>query len=125
MQKLIQEVKELVEKEYGRAGVAFGLTNHSDHESFAVMMEEFDEAGVEFDGFSKGMGSFWAMVKEDASDDIKYEQLKKMELTALLAACEMIQVSAMAKKAAITVCDRGAVSEFTQEVNNGENICRN
>lgn len=124
MQKLIEEVKELVEKEYGRAGVVFGLTNHSDHESFAVMMEELDEAGVEFDGFSKGLGQFWAMVKGNAPDPDKYSQLKQMELTALLAACEMIQVAAMAKKAAITVCDRGAVKEFAEEVNKNENICR-
>lgn len=125
MQKLVEEVKELVEREYGRAGVTFGLSNHSDHESFAIIMEELDEAGEEFDSFFKQLGLFWALVKSNASDNEKFNQLKRMEVTALLAACEMIQVAAMAKKAAITVCDRGAVREFTaEEVNDGQSICR-
>ena len=114
MQKLVEEVNELVEREYGRAGSTFGLFNHSDHESFAIIKEELDEAGEEFDSFSKQLGLFWASVKSDASDNKKFNQLKMMEVTALLAACEMIQVAAMAKKAALTVCNRGAINELKE-----------
>ena len=80
MQKLVEEVKELVEREYGRAGATFGLFNHSDHESFAIIKEELDEAGEEFDRFSKQLGLFWASVKSDASDNKKFDQLKMMEV---------------------------------------------
>ena len=51
MEKLIQEANELVEREYGRAGDRYGLTNHSDHESYAIILEELQEAKAEVDAF--------------------------------------------------------------------------
>lgn len=114
MKKLIAEVTELIEREYGRAGAKFGLTNHSDHESYAVILEEFQEAQNEVDAFERDMSMFWSMVREDVNDNNKYARLCRMQTKALLGACEMIQVAAMAKKAAMTVCDRGAINELTE-----------
>lgn len=114
MKKLIAEVIELVEREYGRAGAKFGLTNHSDHESYAILLEELQEAKAEFDSVRKYLDEFWDYVKGDFSIDSKFACCGDMERRALLCACEMIQVAAMAKKAALTVCERGAVQELQE-----------
>lgn len=107
MNKLIDEVKDLIEKEYGRAGAKFGLTNHSDHESYAVLLEEFQEAQAEAHSFEHHMKEFWECVKGDYAPYDKFVTCVDMEKKALLCACEMIQVAAMSKKAAMTICERG------------------
>lgn len=109
MDMLIMEVMELVEHEYGRASAKFGPTNHSDHESYAVILEEIQEAKLNIDSFEKEMSVFWDMVKDNADDRSKCAGLRRMQSEALLGACELIQVAAMAKKAVLTVCDRGNV----------------
>jgi hypothetical protein len=119
MDKLIAEVTECVEREYGRAGARYGLTNHSDHESFAVILEEVQETNDEYENFDRELNGFWSLVKSDGDDLSKYSRLLAMHRYALFAACEMIQVAAMAKKAAITVCDRGAIREFKER---GESV---
>lgn len=114
MNKLIEEVTELVEREYGRAGAKFGLTNHSDHESYAILLEEFEEAQNEMYGADKYLKEFWELVKGEYNSYGKLTCCKDMERKALLCACEMIQVAAMAKKAALTLCDRGATAELKE-----------
>lgn len=111
MNKLIEEVTELIEREYGRAGAKFGLTNHSDHESYAVILEELQEAEQEVARFKDALNAFWHFVKNDYVDHDKFAECEEMNRRALLGACEMIQVAAMAKKAALTVCDRAAMAE--------------
>ena len=115
MEKLIAEVTECVEREYGRAGAKFGLTNHSDHESYAVLLEELQEARVEFGTVEKQLEGFWALTKCNDPDTKKYQKLMQMQKNAIFGACELIQVAAMAKKAALTVCDRGAIRDFKGE----------
>lgn len=115
MNKLISEVKECIEREYGRAGANFGLTNHSDHESYAVILEEFQEASSEMERIRSDLEHFWYFTMHDYDDEDKAKACHKMWKHAMLAACELIQVSAMAQKALITVCDRGAVTEFRKE----------
>lgn len=117
MDELIAEVTECVNKEYGRAGARFGLTNHSDHESYAVILEELQEAKQEIGHFERALSDFWHFVKNDFVDSDKLIECQEMERRALLGACELIQVAAMAKKAAITICDRGAAKEFKGKEN--------
>ena len=112
MYKLIEEVKECIEREYGRAGAHFGLTHHSDHEAYAVLLEEYSEAKFEATMFHTHLEEFWNYVMRDDDPDIKLVCCQDMEKKALLCACEMIQVAAMAKKAALTVCDRAAQNEI-------------
>lgn len=120
MDKLMAEVNECIEREYGRAGAKFGLTNHSDHESYAVLLEELQEAQVEIKTVEHQLGLFWGHTKCNDNDHVKYRLLMQMEKNALFCACEMIQVAAMAKKAAMTVCDRGAIKEFKGEEGDSE-----
>lgn len=120
MNKLIEEVTELIEREYGRAGAKFGLTNHSDHESYAVLLEEFQEAQVELKTVERQLEMFWGHTKCNDTDHVKYRLLMQMARNAVFGACEMIQVAAMAKKAAMTVCDRGAIKEFKGEASDSE-----
>ena len=112
MDKLLTEVTESIEREYGRAGAKFGLTNHSDHESYAILLEEMDEAHDEFTNCHIQMEHFWDQVKGNQEDYSKHHCLTRMYTYALYAACEMIQVAAMAKKAALTVAERGMVNEL-------------
>lgn len=114
MHKLIDEVSDLVEAEYGRAGAKFGLTNHSDHESYAIILEELQEAKADMEIFESRMAVFWASVKINDDDHTKFTHLLHMQSAAMLGACELIQVAAMCKKAALTVCDRGAIKEFRE-----------
>ena len=106
MEKLISEVIDCVDKEYGRASAKFGPTNNSDHESYAIMLEEFQEAEDEMCNLDNVIHSFWDCVKHNSDDRVKLSLCNTMERTAILAACEMIQVAAMAKKAAITISSR-------------------
>lgn len=112
MERLINEVKESVEREYGRAAAKFGTVNNSDHESYAVILEEFDESKKEIENVDRRLKLFWEQVKLNDNDDNKFQMLKNLETSAVLAAAEMVQVAAMAKKAAITVCDRNAKEEL-------------
>lgn len=115
MQKLIEDVGRLVEEEYGRAGAKFGLTNNSDHESYAVLLEEVEETESELEAFREDMKQLWQLIKCDDTDWSKHRVLHHMRRKALLAACECIQVAAMCKKADITVCNRGALIELSEE----------
>lgn len=113
MDKLIEEVSTLVQHEYARASDKFGHVNHSDHESYAVLLEEFQEAQYEVHHAEKTLDKFWDLVKRDYFDDSKVVELDTLKKQALFAACELIQVAAMSEKAMITIRRR--------QVN--ENLC--
>lgn len=115
MDKLIADVKGLVEEEYGRASVKFGATNNSDHESYAVLLEEMEETEVEVQFVRAQLDRFWDLTKNNDDDTSKYSRLLEMERRAVLAACEIIQVAAMAHKAAETVGNRSVFVDFTKQ----------
>jgi hypothetical protein len=102
MKRLLESVQSIVAEEYGRACEKFGPTNNSDHESYAVIQEEFEEACHEFNNTANNINAFWEAVKNNHSTDYKQAYLSGVERAALLAACEMIQVAAMAYKAKVT-----------------------
>lgn len=115
MDKLIEDVKKLVDEEYNRAAIKFGATNNSDHESYAVLLEELEEADAELCQVQNQLEKFWLLTKANDSDISKYSRLLEMERRAVLAACEMIQVAAMAKKAALTVESGNVYVDMTEE----------
>ena len=110
MEKLLKEVQECVEAEYGRAAAKFGCTNHSDHESYAIIKEELEGAQAEMESVALKLAQFWHLTRTNDEDVCKYNRLLEMQHSAMLAACECIQVAAMAMKAALTIADRNVVS---------------
>lgn len=69
----------------------------SAHEGYALIKEEIEEAQHEMERLEQQMGHLWTSIKgNDVSVYPHY--LKQIQQTAILAACEMIQVAAMAEK---------------------------
>lgn len=98
MKKLIESVDLIVNEEYDRASKDHGERFHSQHEAYAVIKEEMEEAQEEIEIVDDKLGEFWEAAKRDflygcnLNAGIIYKR-------AMNGACEMIQVAAMAKKA--------------------------
>lgn len=103
MQELIRETTQLVGNEYARASSKFGPVHNSDHESAAVLCEELEEVREELRELSDNYLEFWNLVKSNADKQHKQRVLKRLKNKAVLAACEAIQVAAMAYKAERTL----------------------
>lgn len=103
MNELMVKIAEMVANEYSRAAGIYGLYNNSDHESFAVILEEFQEASENMTYSGQAIDIFWGHVKKDADSSLKLEALGLLYQNAMLAACELVQVAAMAKKAEVTL----------------------
>ena len=97
MKDLMKEVRASVSVEYARAADKFGVANNSSHESYAVILEEFDEAQGQAEGFADEFKRYWAAVKCNDADTA--EMLSFMQDCAEHAAAEWIQVAAMCHKA--------------------------
>jgi hypothetical protein len=98
MKELLNEVQASVFMEYGRASEKFGKANNSPHESYAVILEEFEEAKNEVNMFEYNLRSFWNAIKAYTATKC---QLQQMRAIAEKAAAEWIQVAAMCYKATI------------------------
>lgn len=107
MENLYKDVRKLMSDEYVRAAAKFGQFNSSDHESFAVILEELEESVVETNVCHQHINDFWNLTKDkNATDFDKKEVLKRLENSALLAACEFIQVATTAYKAHLSIMQR-------------------
>lgn len=98
MQELIQGVEALVGEEYGRAAAEHGAAAHSPHEGYALIKEETEEAQEEMEELKQRLDHLWCCVK---NDEVQYgpHYLGYIRKAAVLGACELIQVAAMADKA--------------------------
>lgn len=96
MDGLIQIATQMANNECQRGIAQYGLTA-SAHEGYALIKEELEEAQDEITRVELMMGHLWTSIKcnEDSVFPHYLDQIKK---TAILAACEMIQVAAMAEK---------------------------
>ena len=103
MEELIKQVINSECEEYGRASVKFGAVNNSDHESYAVLREEVDEAVDRLDDVDGLTDVFFEMVKHNEEDGRKLELLSHIQHCAEEGAAEMIQAAAMARKAIATI----------------------
>lgn len=107
MTELIKTVTTVVGEEYVRAAAKFGPTNNSDHESYGIILEELEEASDEMNRCFSALERVWHIVKH--RHGIDSEKLKSLNLVyqnAILGACELIQVAAMAYKAQKTIEER-------------------
>jgi len=107
MDKIMLTVETEVKEEYVRAIEKFGKTNHSDHESYAILLEEFEEALLMVEVAQQALDNFWTGVKENQLNSDKLAYLEKLRIAANCAACEFIQVATMAYKARVTIKVRG------------------
>ena len=98
MDQLIKEVTDLAVREYQRAASKCGPNNNSPHESYAVLLEETEEAQEQVVALQNRMDAFWLTVKSDATGS-QGALLVDIKRAAVLGACELIQVAAMADKA--------------------------
>lgn len=100
MTKLKESVKGLVKAELLMASKDYGDRFHSAHEAYAVILEEYEEAKEEFDNMEYPLSSFWGCARfRDYSGDVFNAHLSDLEKVAIRAACECIQIAAMARKA--------------------------
>lgn len=96
MKDLLNEVKASVMGEYDRAAAKYGKANNSPHESYAVILEEYEEAEEQANNFKNELERYWRLIKNNANTD---PNLRLMWACAQLAAAEWIQVAAMCYKA--------------------------
>ena len=108
MEELIKQVINLECEEYGRASVKFGAVNNSDHESYAVLREEADEAVDAMEDVDNLTDVFFEMVKNNEEDKVKLDILNVIKHRAEEAATESIQAAAMARKAIETIQRRSS-----------------
>ena len=108
MEELIKSVVCAECEEYGRASVKFGAVNNSDHESYAVLREEADEAIDAMEDVDNLMDIFFEMVKKNEEAEMKLDILNVIRHRAEEAAAESIQVAAMARKAIETIQRRAS-----------------
>lgn len=98
MEKLYKDVEIEIENELQRAAVKFGDKNNSPHEAYAVIREEVEEAMEEVRELTFHLKDYWQGVKNNEREE-QNKSLDDLKKRAHLAACEMIQVAAMAQKA--------------------------
>ena len=108
MEELIKSVVCAECEEYGRASVKFGAVNNSDHESYAVIREEADEAVDAMEDVDNLMDIFFETVKNNEEDEVKLDVLNEIKHRAEEAAAEAIQAAAMARKAIETIQRRAS-----------------
>ena len=96
MKDLLHEVQASVMTEYGRARKKFGPANNSNHESYAVILEEYEEANSETVAFERCLRDYWSGIKANTATKNQPDQMRKI---AENAAAEWIQVAAMCYKA--------------------------
>lgn len=116
MEELIKSVVCAECEEYGRASVKFGAVNNSDHESYAVLREEADEAVDAMEDVDNLTDVFFDMVKKNEFDMVKKNEEDKVKMDILNvikhraeeAAAESIQAAAMARKAIETIQRRAS-----------------
>ena len=96
MNDLLFYIKNLVEQEYERASEIHGKTNNSSHESYAIILEEYEEAKDCAKTFKAVFKDYWKHVKHNTSYNDLIAHLQKY---AVRAAAEWVQVAAMCQKA--------------------------
>lgn len=100
MKELMKEIELVVGNELSRAAGKFGPVNNGDHESYAIILEEFEEAAEEGERFGQELSVVWKSIRENRVQKEDYLELKRR---AVLASAEWVQVAAMCQKALNTI----------------------
>ena len=97
MSMLKQSITTLADNELQRGKTRYG-NNHSRHEGYAVLREEYDEFEEEVDNFLISLANLWTQIKQDVKPTEVLGTLEKMRDRALNASAELVQVIAMVNK---------------------------
>jgi len=110
MKQLKTDVNGLVLDEYARASEQYGPKHHSLHEAAAVMYEEYEEAQEEIAKVDKLFDEFWSYTRNDSGLGCK-QTASRLRDRAINAACELLQLAAMAHKTVKSIPDKGFLGE--------------
>ena len=94
MNAVENQVRELVKVELSAANERFQQF-HSQHEGWAVILDELEETKEQLEAVERFLSYAWNRIKDDVT---AREQIDTVALLAENAACEAIQVAAMCQK---------------------------
>ena len=92
-----KKIEDVVNDELRIACHFYGNSYHSNHEAYAVLLEEVEEAEQNLDYIKNRVATFWDDVKADNNAGIK-SNIRILVLDAIELAAEACQVAAVAKK---------------------------
>ena len=105
MEELKNEIRDAVENELIAANEKYPLFA-SEHEAYAVMLEEIDEAAAELENIKRFLALAWIQIKKDVTPKA-LEHFARIKYAAENGAAELCQVAAMAEKAILSAAKRG------------------
>lgn len=94
---LFEDVGIVIERERDRAAFKFGRFNHSAHESYALIQEEYEEAEAALKKCKEYLKDMWKAVRED-NDEAFAVYCRGLKNDALALSAECVQLAAMAAK---------------------------
>lgn len=104
-ERTMQDVEFLTKSEYDMAAEKWGGKFASRHEGESVIREEFEEAIDEMEEIGKAYKAMWLCVRKDFSKKVMADAVDDVYNHAVEAACELIQVAAMAYKMLATLAE--------------------
>lgn len=97
MKKLLSHVRVDIDTELYEARMNNGMFFNSSHEGYGVIAEEHDEAREEAEEVALALKAMLQAIRKNDSREL-LQTVNDLGAHATLAACEYIQVAAMAKK---------------------------
>lgn len=93
-------IKQAIYAETEEAEINYGKTYNSLHEGYAVLKEEVEEAGEEWDNVNRGLTILWEKIRKPElwSDHELITELKATKKNAEQLALEAVQVAAVCNK---------------------------
>lgn len=107
-----RDVYKLIDAELEAANEKFPLFA-SNHEAFAVLLEESEETQEEGTNLETLVNDFWIGVKENRAPEALHEALTAIYATSINLAVEAIQTAAMARKGILSNIELLAVDQCT------------
>ena len=95
---IMTEISQVVQEELQRARVDHGETYASMHEAYGVLCEELHEAGIEYREIQAYEGMLSGAIHK-GNEKLLRSELDVICSRAIRAACELVQVAAVCRKA--------------------------